>query len=58
MLMEDQQNKPKSQLELMQEQRDYKRRRQKYRARNVHITKRTPKDVMPPIFFKADPIDC
>src|SRR5689334_621071 len=35
-------NRPKTQLELLEEQRDYKRRRQKYRARNVHITKRTP----------------
>eukprot|EP00731_Ephydatia_muelleri_P010902 Em0005g1488a len=32
----------KSYLELLQEQRDYKRRRQSYRAKNVHITKRTP----------------
>lgn len=35
-------NRPKSHLELLAEQRDYKRRRMKYRAKNVHITKRTP----------------
>ncbi len=29
-------------MELMKEQRDYKRRRQSYRAKNTHITKRTP----------------
>ena len=36
---------PKSELELLAEQRDYKRRRQSYRAKNVHITKRTPIEV-------------
>jgi hypothetical protein len=34
--------KAKSELDKLQEQRDYKRRRQKYRAKNVHITKKTP----------------
>ena len=29
----------------MKRERDYKRRRQKYRARNVHITRRTPAQV-------------
>lgn len=29
----------------MQEQRDYKRRRQRYRARNTHLTKRRPAEV-------------
>jgi hypothetical protein len=38
-------NRPKTQLELLAEQRDYKRRRMKYRAKNVHITKRTPTQV-------------
>ncbi|KAL6057749.1 U11 U12 small nuclear ribonucleoprotein 48 kDa [Balamuthia mandrillaris] len=32
----------KTQLQLLAEQRDYKRRRRSYRAKNVHITKRTP----------------
>jgi U11/U12 small nuclear ribonucleoprotein SNRNP48 len=35
----------KSELELLAEKRDYKRRRQSYRAKNVHITKRTPIEV-------------
>ena len=35
----------KSALEVMQEQRDYKRRRQRYRARNTHVTKRRPAEV-------------
>ena len=35
----------KSYLQLMKEERDYRRRRQKYRARNVHITRRTPAEV-------------
>ncbi|XP_028410888.1 U11/U12 small nuclear ribonucleoprotein 48 kDa protein-like isoform X2 [Dendronephthya gigantea] len=35
----------KSELELLAEQRDYKRRRQSYRAKNVHITKRTPIEI-------------
>jgi hypothetical protein len=39
-------NRPKSHVELLAEQRDYKRRRQKYRAKNVHITKRTPVQVI------------
>jgi len=39
-------DKPKSQLELMKEQRDYKRRRQSYRAKNVHITKKSYTEVM------------
>ena len=38
-------DKGKSALELMQEQRDYKRRRQRYRARNTHLTKRRPAEV-------------
>ncbi len=32
----------KSEIEKLQEMRDYKRRRQTYRAKNVHITKKTP----------------
>ena len=34
--------KGKTYLQLLKERRDYKRRRQKYRAKNVHITRRTP----------------
>ena len=36
---------PKSRFEVLAEQRDYKRRRQSYRAKNVHITKRSALDV-------------
>lgn len=32
-------------LETLKAERDYKRRRQTYRAKNVHITKRTPVEV-------------
>ena len=32
-------------LHQMKRERDYRRRRQKYRARNVHITRRTPAQV-------------
>ncbi|MBV98941.1 U11/U12 small nuclear ribonucleoprotein 48 kDa protein, partial [Eschrichtius robustus] len=32
---------PKSYLEILAEVRDYKRRRQSYRAKNVHITKKS-----------------
>eukprot|EP00005_Dracoamoeba_jomungandri_P013457 CAMPEP_0174275076 /NCGR_PEP_ID=MMETSP0439-20130205/59630_1 /TAXON_ID=0 /ORGANISM="Stereomyxa ramosa, Strain Chinc5" /LENGTH=214 /DNA_ID=CAMNT_0015367151 /DNA_START=437 /DNA_END=1080 /DNA_ORIENTATION=- len=39
---EQHENREKSQLEVLKEQRDYKRRRQKYRAKNVHLTKRSP----------------
>ena len=34
-----------SALNQMKRERDYRRRRQKYRARNVHITRRTPAQV-------------
>jgi len=37
---------PKSRFEVLAEQRDYKRRRQSYRAKNVHITKRSAVEVM------------
>ncbi|XP_035666614.1 U11/U12 small nuclear ribonucleoprotein 48 kDa protein-like [Branchiostoma floridae] len=37
---------PKSHLEILAELRDYKRRRQSYRAKNVHITKRSATEVM------------
>ncbi|KAM4568649.1 U11/U12 small nuclear ribonucleoprotein 48 kDa protein [Fundulus diaphanus] len=40
------QNEPKSHLELMAEMRDYKRRRQSYRAKNVHITKKSYTEVI------------
>lgn len=42
---EDGQNEPKTHLELMAEMRDYKRRRQSYRAKNVHITKKSYTEV-------------
>ncbi|XP_068705639.1 U11/U12 small nuclear ribonucleoprotein 48 kDa protein-like [Montipora foliosa] len=42
----DGQGQPKSRYELLAEQRDYKRRRQSYRAKNVHITKRSAVEVM------------
>eukprot|EP00028_Trichosphaerium_sp_Am-I-7-wt_P008215 CAMPEP_0168532386 /NCGR_PEP_ID=MMETSP0405-20121227/16196_1 /TAXON_ID=498012 /ORGANISM="Trichosphaerium sp, Strain Am-I-7 wt" /LENGTH=88 /DNA_ID=CAMNT_0008557737 /DNA_START=288 /DNA_END=554 /DNA_ORIENTATION=+ len=35
----------KSWLEMRAKQRDYKRRRQSYRAKNTHLTKRTPTQV-------------
>eukprot|EP00002_Diphylleia_rotans_P028044 TRINITY_DN5653_c0_g1_i1.p1 TRINITY_DN5653_c0_g1~~TRINITY_DN5653_c0_g1_i1.p1 ORF type:complete len:471 (+),score=101.84 TRINITY_DN5653_c0_g1_i1:873-2285(+) len=38
-------NQPKTKEELLAEERDYKRRRQSYRAKNVHLTKRTPTQV-------------
>lgn len=37
---------PKSHLEKMAEMRDYKRRRQSYRAKNVHITKKSYTEVI------------
>lgn len=36
----------KTYLQLLKEKRDYKRRRQKYRAKNVHITRKTPTEVL------------
>ena len=42
---------PKSRFEVLAEQRDYKRRRQSYRAKNVHITKRSAVDVCINIFL-------
>lgn len=38
-------DKPKSYLEYMKAVRDYKRRRQSYRAKNVHITKKSYTEV-------------
>ncbi|XP_056261922.1 U11/U12 small nuclear ribonucleoprotein 48 kDa protein isoform X2 [Pseudoliparis swirei] len=43
---DEQQNQPKTHLELMAEMRDYKRRRQSYRAKNVHITKKSYTEVI------------
>ncbi|KAM9782590.1 U11/U12 small nuclear ribonucleoprotein 48 kDa protein [Neosynchiropus ocellatus] len=43
---DEEQTEPKSQLELMAEMRDYKRRRQSYRAKNVHITKKSYTEVI------------
>ncbi|XP_037532709.1 U11/U12 small nuclear ribonucleoprotein 48 kDa protein [Nematolebias whitei] len=42
----EKQNEPKSHLERMAEMRDYKRRRQSYRAKNVHITKKSYTEVI------------
>ncbi|KAM9309805.1 U11/U12 small nuclear ribonucleoprotein 48 kDa protein isoform 2-T2 [Pholidichthys leucotaenia] len=42
----EEQNEPKTKLELMAEMRDYKRRRQSYRAKNVHITKKSYTEVI------------
>ncbi|XP_061574492.1 U11/U12 small nuclear ribonucleoprotein 48 kDa protein [Cololabis saira] len=42
----EKQDEPKSHLELMAEMRDYKRRRQSYRAKNVHITKKSYTEVI------------
>ncbi|XP_035272100.1 U11/U12 small nuclear ribonucleoprotein 48 kDa protein isoform X1 [Anguilla anguilla] len=43
---DEEQNGPKSHLEVLAEMRDYKRRRQSYRAKNVHITKKTYTEVI------------
>ncbi|XP_077453726.1 U11/U12 small nuclear ribonucleoprotein 48 kDa protein [Stigmatopora argus] len=42
----ERQDEPKTHLELMAEMRDYKRRRQSYRAKNVHITKKSYTEVI------------
>ncbi|KAG8195332.1 hypothetical protein JTE90_001353 [Oedothorax gibbosus] len=42
----DQDGRPKTGLEILAEQRDYRRRRQSYRAKNVHITKKSYTEVM------------
>ncbi|KAG7999296.1 U11/U12 small nuclear ribonucleoprotein 48 kDa protein [Nibea albiflora] len=44
--VDEEQNEPKTHLELMAEMRDYKRRRQSYRAKNVHITKKSYTEVI------------
>ncbi|XP_063306599.1 U11/U12 small nuclear ribonucleoprotein 48 kDa protein isoform X2 [Pelobates fuscus] len=43
---DDDQKGPKSHLEIMAEMRDYKRRRQSYRAKNVHITKKSYTEII------------
>ncbi|XP_055019768.1 U11/U12 small nuclear ribonucleoprotein 48 kDa protein isoform X2 [Boleophthalmus pectinirostris] len=43
---DEEQKEPKTHLELMAEMRDYKRRRQSYRAKNVHITKKSYTEVI------------
>ncbi|XP_073703791.1 U11/U12 small nuclear ribonucleoprotein 48 kDa protein [Garra rufa] len=43
---EDNQSGPKSHLEVLAEMRDYRRRRQSYRAKNVHITKKSYTEVI------------
>ncbi|XP_078730082.1 U11/U12 small nuclear ribonucleoprotein 48 kDa protein [Lampetra fluviatilis] len=40
------QSGPKSHLEVLAEMRDYKRRRQSYRAKNVHITRRSHTEIL------------
>lgn len=45
MRTDDGQSGPKSHLEVLAEMRDYKRRRQSYRAKNVHITKKSYTEV-------------
>ncbi|KFR15997.1 U11/U12 small nuclear ribonucleoprotein 48 kDa protein, partial [Opisthocomus hoazin] len=45
-LLDDSQKGPKSHLEILAEMRDYKRRRQSYRAKNVHITKKSYTEVI------------
>ena len=42
---EEEEKKAKTYLEALAEQRDYRRRRQSYRAKNVHITKRSATEV-------------
>lgn len=39
-------NKPKSYMEYLAQQRDYKRRRQSYRAKNVHITRKSYTEII------------
>ncbi|XP_038051509.1 U11/U12 small nuclear ribonucleoprotein 48 kDa protein-like [Patiria miniata] len=46
LLKKDEPAKPKSRLEVLAELRDYKRRRQSYRAKNVHITRRSQTEIM------------
>ncbi|XP_056618616.1 U11/U12 small nuclear ribonucleoprotein 48 kDa protein [Triplophysa dalaica] len=43
---DDDQSEPKSHLEVLAEMRDYRRRRQSYRAKNVHITKKSYTEVI------------
>ncbi|XP_069586790.1 U11/U12 small nuclear ribonucleoprotein 48 kDa protein [Ranitomeya imitator] len=43
---DDEHRCPKSHLEIIAEMRDYKRRRQSYRAKNVHITKKSYTEIM------------
>ncbi|XP_076827648.1 U11/U12 small nuclear ribonucleoprotein 48 kDa protein [Brachyhypopomus gauderio] len=43
---DEQHNGPKSHLEVLAEMRDYRRRRQSYRAKNVHITKKSYTEVI------------
>ncbi|KAL7886994.1 hypothetical protein AOLI_G00047150 [Acnodon oligacanthus] len=43
---DEEQSGPKSHLEVLAEMRDYKRRRQSYRAKNVHITKKSYTEVI------------
>ncbi|XP_007901610.2 U11/U12 small nuclear ribonucleoprotein 48 kDa protein isoform X1 [Callorhinchus milii] len=43
---DEEQKEPKSHLEILAEMRDYKRRRQSYRAKNVHITKKSYTEII------------
>ncbi|XP_052434495.1 U11/U12 small nuclear ribonucleoprotein 48 kDa protein isoform X2 [Carassius gibelio] len=45
-LKKEEQSGPKSHLEVLAEMRDYRRRRQSYRAKNVHITKKSYTEVI------------
>ncbi|XP_063971581.1 LOW QUALITY PROTEIN: U11/U12 small nuclear ribonucleoprotein 48 kDa protein-like [Lytechinus pictus] len=58
---EDKKEKVKTHSEVLAEMRDYRRRRQSYRAKNVHITKKTRTDIIREIiesnmkFFEDSP---
>lgn len=43
--VDEEKSGPKSHLEVLAEMRDYRRRRQSYRAKNVHITKKSYTEV-------------
>jgi chromatin segregation and condensation protein Rec8/ScpA/Scc1 (kleisin family) len=42
---EDEEGRSGNYLEQLKRKRDYRRRRQTYRAKNVHITRKTPREV-------------
>lgn len=53
LLLDNSRKSPKSYLEILAEVRDYKRRRQSYRAKNVHITKKSYTEVSFTYSFRA-----